>query len=482
MITLRPDQSETVQRLREALKSHQSVLLRAPCGFGKTVVAAYMAGGIHRAKKRVIIGVHRRELARQTALTFDQFGIPYGYIMAGQASNPFASVQIASADTLRNRPSLISCDWFIPDEAHLWGDGTRAELIERARDGGAHLIPLTATPQRGDGKPMSRIADIIVSGPSERDLIKAGNLARYKPVAPARPDLSQLHVRAGEYVPAEVDELMSRPAVVADAVRYWKQFASGKRTIAFAPSRKRGGEYAAEFRANGIAAEFIDGETPDAERRNVISAFADGRVSVLFNCALFREGFDLSAQVGRNVPIQAVALYNPTKSLPLAIQMMMRPMRPQDDEAIILDHAGIMINRDGTINHGFPDDEREWSLDGRIKGGGNSEPTIPTVTCAECFGVFRPAPECPYCHAPRETYAREIEEFDAQLEALDPERIRLENGLLMRAKEDLRRRHKAEERMAGTVLKEWERLARERGLKPGWAWHKCNAAKARASA
>ena len=472
MITLRPDQNETLGRLREALRDHQRVLLRAPCGFGKTVVSAFMASGIANRRKRVIFAVHRRELARQTAKTFDRFGIEYGYIMAGMPANPFAPVQIASADTLRNRRHLIACDWFIPDEAHLWSDASRAEIIEEAARDGAHVVPLTATPARGDGKPMRRIADVIVSGPEEAELIRIGALARYRAIAPARPDLSQLHTRAGEYVQSEVDDMMGKPAVVADAVRYWKQFASGKRTIGFAPSRARGEEYAAQFRAGGVNAAFIDGETPDSERRRVIADFADGSISVLMNCALFREGFDLSAQVGRDVPIQAVGLYNPTKSLPLAIQMMMRPMRPQEGEAIILDHAGIMINRDGTMNHGFPDDPREWSLDGFKKGGGNSEATIPTVTCDACFGVFRPAPTCPYCGKARETYGREIEEFDAHLAEIDPEKVRLEADLAMRRKNDMRR----EEGMARTV-EDLGRIAKARGYKIGWIKMKAAAKK-----
>lgn len=470
MITLRPDQLRAVEELRAELRNHQSVLLQAACGFGKTVVSAFMAHGAYQKRKRVIFAVHRRELARQTARTFDQFGIQYGYIMAGMPANPFARVQIASRDTLRNRPGQLGCDLFIPDEAHLWSAGTGAELIEQAMKDGAHIVPLTATPARGDGKPMSRIAHKIVAGPTVRSLIEAGNLARYKAYAPARPDLSKLHTRAGEYVTSEVDELMGRPAVVADAVKYYRAYADGLRTIGFAPSRVRGNEYAAQFRAAGISAEFIDGETPDQDRRNVINGFADGRVTVLFNCALFREGFDLSAQVGRNVPIQAVGLYNPTQSLPLAIQMMMRPMRPQDRQAIILDHACVMINRDGSINHGFPDDDREWTLDGTIKTGKGGEKTIPTVTCEQCFGVFRPAPECPYCGAERQTYGREVEEFEAELAEMDPEKIRLEADLERKRKQFARR----EEGMARTV-EALATIAKARGYKSGWVKMKADA-------
>lgn len=471
MITLRPDQLDAVGRLREALKQHQSALLQAPCGFGKTVVAAYIAAGAHARRKRVIFAVHRRELARQTALTFERFGIPFGWIMAGEPSNPFAHVHVASADTLRNKIHMLKCDLFVADEAHLWGDGTRADLIDHARAMGGRIIPLTATPARGDGKPMSRIADVIVPGPSVRSLINQGSLADYKVFAPTRPDLSGLHVRAGEYIASEVDEAMQ--GVVADAVRYYRELADGKRMIGYAPSRMRGEEYAEEFRSAGVSAAFIDGETPDADRRRVIAAFADGAVKVLFNCALFREGFDLSAQVGRDVPIQAVGLYNPTRSLPLAVQMMMRGMRPQDGRSIILDHAGITVNHAGMINHGFPDDEREWSLDGKVKSG-NAEATIPSVTCGECGGVFRPVPTCPYCGWQRPIMSRVIDEIDdAVLGEVDPGQARLQADLERRRKEFARGEQKAEERKCQS-LADWEALARKRGHKRGWAMHMWN--------
>lgn len=472
MITLRDDQMRAVEELRAGLRDHQSVLLQAACGFGKTVVASYMASGAHRKRRRVIFAVHRRELARQTAKTFDRFGIPYGYIMAGMPADPFAMVQIASRDTLRNRPQMAKCDLFIPDEAHLWSAGTGAELIEAAIADGAHVVPLTATPARGDGKPMRRIASKIVAGPPVRDLIARGSLAQYRAIAPVRPDLSKLHTRAGEYVQSEVDELMSRPGVAKDAVRFYREYASGKRMIGFAPSRVRGNEYAAEFRAGGIRAAFIDGETPDDERRNTIAAFADREIEVLMNCQLFREGFDLSAQVGRDVPIEAVGLYNPTQSLPLAIQMMMRPMRPQDGQAIILDHACVMVNRDGTINHGFPDDDREWSLDGAESRKSSGEATIPTVTCSQCFGVFRPAPRCPYCGVERETFGREVEEFEAAMAEMDPERIRLQADLERRRKDAARR----EEGMARTVA-DLAKIAKERRYRPGWVMMKAKAKK-----
>lgn len=463
MITLHPDQEAVLPPLRSALKTHNSVILRAPCRFGKTVVAAYMIEKIVAQGQRALFCVHRRELARQASNTLSDFGIEHSFIMGGMDYDPAKLAHVATAGSLMRHPELAFGRWAVIDEAHLWSKGEMAAIIDRLREAGAKLILLTATPARGDGKPLSRIADDIVHGPLERDLIAAGRMAKYLPVAPVRPDLSKVPTVNGEYSKKAIDAIMAERFVVAEAVRYWKQFAPGLRTISFAPSRKRGREYAAEFSAAGIFSEFIDGETPDDQRVNIINAFADRKILNLFNCQIAQEGWDLSAQVGRPVSIQAVGLYSPTKSLPKAVQMMMRPMTAQDGTAVILDHSCVMVHHDGRINHGFPDDEREWSLSGSVAAT-KSERTIPTSTCGSCFGVFRYRPSCPYCGHEREQNGRMLAEIAMEMEALDPERIR-------EAEELARKRDRMSVGMAKTIP-ELAKIAKSKGYSPGWIAHK----------
>lgn len=448
---LRDDQMKAVNDVRHAMRSHQSVLLNAACGFGKSVVAGYVAQGVESKQKRVIFAVHRKELLKQTANTFAEFGIRFGYIASGMPTNPYANVQIASADTLRSRLHLLSdCDLLVPDEAHLWGNGqTRLNIIAAARDAGSKILPLTATPQCGNGKGLREIADIIVEGPPTSWLIEQGFLARFKAYAPRVPDLAGLHVRQGEYITSELDERFDNPVVVGDRVATYLQFATGKRLIGYCYSRDNGVKTAEAFKAAGIRAAFIDGETPDHIRRQRIEEFADGITPVLLNCQLFREGFDLSAQVMRKVPIQAVGLYAPTKSLPLAVQMMMRPMRPQDGYAVIIDHSNILKD------HGLPDDERQWSLDGN--GNGNGGGATPTTTCEKCSYTYRSAlgkcPDCGHSPQPGEGGGRQVEEIDGEIVEVDVEAIRAQR--------------KQEIRMARD-LDSLAMVAVQRNYKPGW--------------
>lgn len=230
--------------------------------------------------------------------------------------------------------------------------------------------------------------------------------------------------------------------------------------IGYCFSREHARHMVDSFNATGITAAYLDGETPDGDRRRVIGQFAAGAIMVLFNVALFREGFDLSAQVGQDVPIQAVGLYNPTKSLPLAIQMMMRGMRPQEGSSVILDHANIIKE------HGLPDDEREWPLDGeRTKKGAGGGVTATTV-CGSCWSTFRPtAPCCPFCGHHRDIQGRQIQVVDGELEEINPD--------LMRQARDEEKRAafiagKIEESACRTFA-DWAALGAKRGHKPGWA-------------
>jgi DNA repair protein RadD len=472
-VQLRPHQSDLLDRTRTALIKHRSVLMYAPPGAGKTVIAAAMAHGASLKRKRVIFACHRAQILEQTALTFRRFNIDFGYIAAGMPANPFASAQIASIDTLRNRLVKWPTDVLVVDECHLAGARTWSDVISHYRDTGAMVVGLSGSPCRLDGKPLRSNFAHMEEGPQVAWLIDNGYLSRYRAFAPSRMDTTGVHVRAGDYVVAELEDKFDKPSIIGDAVMSWRKFASGKRTVVYSFSIEHSRHVVDTFRAAGITADHMDGKTEKSERRRIISEFADGKIQVLSSVDILTTGFDLSAQVGRDVPIECVQMLRPTKSLALAIQMMGRGLRPKSYPAILLDHAGIMRE------HGLPDDPREWSLDGPGVNKRTGEATIATVTCHECFGIYRPQFKCPYCGAIRQVSGREIEFKEGELNELDIEKLR------QIAQEDFERRQKhaehvnfkIEERAAGTDLAKWEAIAKKRGHARGWAFHRCVAAK-----
>lgn len=451
MIILRPDQEDVRRKLRVALRKSASVLAFAPTGFGKTVLAAALIKMIFNAGKRVIFCVHRIDLIIQTAKTFEKFGIPFSYIAAGHHYNPYHRVFIASISTLKNRLGRIPADYIFVDEAHLSAANGWAKVAHHYKQTGAKLIGLTGSPERLDGKPLGDVWDTMVLGPSVRWLIEQGHLSRYRAFAPAGIDLTGVHVRGGDYVQSEIDDLMAGKAVLAGAVRHWRKYAAGKRTIAFAPSVTRAEALAAEFREHGIMAVALDGETPQEDRRRAFIGFADRQIDVIVNCQLFCEGFDLAAQVDRDVTIEAVLQYSPTQSLAKHLQQLGRGLRKKPEPAILLDLVGNLSRL------GLPDEEREWSLEGRKKKGGEEK----VVTCPECFAAHDPAPSCPECghvYAVRKAEkgtGRILDEVDGELEEIDIEAVR--------------RERKREQAMAKT-LDDLVALATARGYKSPKKW------------
>lgn len=423
MITLREDQEDVRTKLRVALRSHASVLTFAPTGFGKTVLAGALIKLIFEARKRVIFCVHRVDLITQTAKTFEKFGIPFSYIAAGHHFNPHHRIYIASIATLKNRLGKIPADYVMVDEAHLSAASGWAKVAHHYKREGAKLIGLTGSPERLDGKPLGDVWDTMVMGPSVRWLIEQGHLSRYRAFSPAGLDLSGLHTRGGEYITAELDSLMSGKAVLANAVRHWRKLAQGKRTIAFSPSVESAERLAQEFRDGGVMAVALDGNTDQADRRAAFVGFADRQIDVIVNCQLFCEGFDLAAQVDRDVTIEAVLDNSPTQSLARFLQKHGRGLRADGTGVphTLIDMVG------GFARHGLPDDDREWSLEGRKKIKREME----LLVCPDCFAAHPPALKCPECghlYQKRrvEAGARVLDEVEGELQEIDVEAIRRE--------------------------------------------------------
>src|SRR4051812_3642514 len=76
------------------------ILLVAPTGSGKTVIAGDIVRTQAEARKSILFLAHRREIITQTSQKLHAIDIPHGTIQAGIRARPFENVQIASIQTL----------------------------------------------------------------------------------------------------------------------------------------------------------------------------------------------------------------------------------------------------------------------------------------------------------------------------------------------------------------------------------------------
>jgi superfamily II DNA or RNA helicase len=404
---LRDYQESAVQAVRDSFRSgHKHTLLVSPTGSGKTVIFSYIAAGMARNNKRILIVAHRRELLKQISNALKKVGVAHAVMAGGYRGVPTANVVVASVFTLVKRiKGMQPFDLIIGDEAHHFTpDSSWGKVVigfPRAR-----VLGVTATPERLDGKGLGQMFDDMVMGPTVAELTAQGFLSHAIVYAPSAPDLNGVGTRMGDYVQKQLEEAMVKTVITGSAVKHYGKYAPGKKAIAFCVSVRHAKDVAAEFREAGYTASHIDGGMDEEERDGVLKAFEEGRVQVLTSCDLVSEGFDLPA-------VEVAILLRPTKSLGLYLQQCGRAIRPHPDKekTIILDHAG------NTARHGFIDDDREWSLaDGFVQGRGGKGDKAETVrTCTACFAMHKPSPTCPVCGHVYPVKPRMVKHVDGDL-------------------------------------------------------------------
>jgi DNA repair protein RadD len=385
MITLRPDQIEDVDHVRDALRRTRRVLLCRPCGTGKTVIFCAITERVAALSgTRTLILQHRDELIGQTAATLTRMAVPYGIIAAGYPSTP-APVQIASIATLGRRLDSYQPGDFkllFVDEAHHAAAPTWRRVIEHFSE--AYAIGCSASPLRLDGKGLDHLFDELVVTRTVRDYVALEVLAPAATFAPAQPpDLSGIRIRAGDYEQEALADRMADGAITGDAVEHYKKLSPQLPGLVYCCSIAHSQQVCAAFTAAGYAVRHVDGETPAAERERTIADLRAGKLDLVTNVALFTEGLDVPC-------LGVVIVLRPTQSLALHLQMVGRALRtaPGKRRGLLLDHAG------NSLKHGLYDFDHEWSLEGRPRK--SAEPLV--RQCPEC-GALLPvkAESCSEC-------------------------------------------------------------------------------------
>lgn len=413
MITLFPDQQITVEKLRAAYREGvRSLLLVAPCGFGKTVVFCYITSGAQRLRKRVLLNAHRVELIDQISTALHEQGVRHGIIAAGYRYERGHSVYVGSVFTVVKRLDLFIPDLVVVDEAHhAAGSTTWARILAAYPQ--AHVLGVTATPCRFSGEGLGDSFQRLILGPTTQELINIGRLSPVRVFAPPTINTEKLHRRMGDFIKGELIDAVDKPSITGDAVAHYKRLADGKQAAAFCVSVEHAKHVAERFRAEGYPAESLDGTLDRQVRNSIVGEFKRGKIKVITSCDLISEGFDCPR-------IEVGIVLRPTESMGLWLQQCGRVLRtfPGKNEALLLDHAG------NTLRHGLPTADRAWSLAGVPKAGDSGGNTVSVRICTACFSA-QPGrrPTCGNCGAKFPIESRTVAQKKGELEELTPEEL-----------------------------------------------------------
>lgn len=391
------DQQEFVENLRDAFRQgYKSILGVASPAFGKTVVAGYLIqqARIRNPYAKAWFLVHRKNLLRQTSKSFWRDHIEHGLLTSGKATTNFP-VQVATVGTAYSRmkhltpPSIL----FV-DETHLAKGSMFETVIKWVKAAGGLVIGLTGTPERLDGKPLSDIFEVMIEARSTRWLIEQGRLSDFVLYsAPDHIEVAQFKKQGGDYDVNQMAKELGKPAIMGDTISQWRKLANGLRTVVYCCNRAHSRYVAESFNAASIPAVYVDGDSTEKEIKDACEGMASGKYLVMVNCDLMIEGFDLSAQVGKDVTLECCILLRRTMSLSRYLQMVFRALRKKPNKAVILDQVG------NYALHGYPDDHREWNWKGKkIKKSSSEEKNIGIQECKSCRGTFRAGVHvCPHC-------------------------------------------------------------------------------------
>lgn len=350
MFNLRPYQNRCCNAVEKSFARdnfNRSLAVLATAA-GKTVIFSRLARHwINDQGARVLVLADRDELIGQAVAKLEgAAGLLADVEKAERKATVGAPLVVSSIQTMSRRlgkwpPGSFS--HIIVDEAHLsmapnWqrtlkhfaGFHPDAELplpqeSPRVFDGGGgpgravRILGVTATPFRADKKQLCHFYETVAYEHSCFDLIGEGYLSPIRVrMLPLKISLDDVATKKGDFEEHSLASAIEPHfRAVVEAI---KEFATGRRILAFHPLRETSRKFVAVCRDHGIGAEHIDGESDD--RRALLTAFAspDCPFQVLSNSALLTTGVDVER-------IDCILNLRPTKSATLYQQIIGRGTR-----------------------------------------------------------------------------------------------------------------------------------------------------------
>lgn len=403
-----PHQIQGVRDTLAAIDAGElAICLTSPTGGGKSLMIRDLLVEASSRDWRSIIYSNRIMLTEQLAAGLDAAGIAFGIRAAGHVPDFTRKVQISQIQTEDSRVyrrkdwDLYPAKLVLVDEAHNQKAGVFHRVIQHHLDAGAAVVGITATPLD-----IGHIYKRLVVAGRTSDLWQCGALVPAYVYAPDEPDTRDLkRTKTGEFVEGEVVKAIMSPTIFARVVDNYCRLNPDRRpSILFAPGVGESVWFAEQFKAAGIKAAHIDGEsiwidgerhaTSPALRQEVMDLSKSGAIEIICNRFVLREAIDMPW-------LFHGILATIFGSLTGYLQSVGRLLRahPSLNYVQIQDHGG------NFWRHGSPNADREWNLSQTAKEiaetreQGMREKREPDpIVCPKCHAVRAAGNECQKCH------------------------------------------------------------------------------------
>lgn len=383
--SLRFDQLEILNEVTEAIDSGlRRLVVQAPTGYGKTIVASELLRSYLDQDKRVLFVVPAISLVNQSVEVFQSQGLDDVGVMQAyhEMTDWRMPLQVASVQTLSRR-TLPKADIVLLDEIHWFHKFYGKWMLDIAwKD--VPFIGLSATPwTKGLGAWFQKL--IIAS--TTRELIDEGILSEFQVFAPSHPDLRNVRSLGGDYREDDLERAMDQRHLVADIVETWLKLGGQRPTFCFCVNRSHAKHVQEQFLASGVSCGYQDAYTKDTERKLLKAAFHSGEVKVVCSVGTMIVGIDWD--------VRCIIWACPTKSEIKFVQGSGRGLRTANgkDYCLFLDHS------DNHLRLGFVTDILHENLnDGTKPVSAKTDNIRLPKECPQCHYLKPPKTlECPSC-------------------------------------------------------------------------------------
>jgi superfamily II DNA or RNA helicase len=390
-VELRDYQQAAFDQARDAVRrGAKRILICAPTGGGKTVLASALMEMVREKGNRASFVVDRLSLIQQTSDTFDRYGLHHGVIQGGHERwAPALPIQLCSVQTLgRRRWPETAVDVF--DEAHVLHKTHKERMNQRE----SIVIGLTATPFT---KGLGKWFDVVINVTTTRALIEQGWLSPYRIFSCAEPNMAGVTVKStGEWDEKEASGKALE--VVGDVVAEYLKHGGNRKFICSAVDTAHVEELQRQFLAAGINAATYTYKDKEDDRAETTQEFRkpDSAIRGLITVTAASRGFDVP-------DVSCVIMARPLrKSLAEHIQLFGRGLRispeTQKQDCLVLDHSGNCARFFEDCESFFDAGVAELD-DGkkREKPKPKEKKDLEPVKCPQCRALHKPMPMCPCC-------------------------------------------------------------------------------------
>ena len=338
-LTLRNYQNSIIQATRESLRKNKHIIVYAPQGAGKSVLAAFMATNAARKGGQVLILTHREEILRQNVDKINQLGIRVEMINSSIDKIIEAQIYCAMAQTIASRCKrnekwrewMSSMDTIIVDECHR----SEHDALYKYFRPEAWVIGLSASILRsGTMTQLGMFYSDIINIVNTSDLVNLKFLTPSRNFAFQAPILDDVPVNrgTGDYVQQNLQRVFRKPERYAGIITNYNKICPGKKAIVFTTGAIHCIELCIAFNEAGISAKYLiskpnpsTDEAYSGPREEVIASFSRGDFKVLLNIGMLDTGLDVPS-------IEAIILDFSTKSYVKYAQCVGRGSRKHLDK------------------------------------------------------------------------------------------------------------------------------------------------------